>query len=928
MSTPQPTYTISNLQHTTQYYVWIQAEDGIGNVSAPYQLPPATTVTADGTDPVVSGFDANQSATGYAFSPSGTVSDNKAGPLKVYLIMADTEMTAAQLALVKTSVQDSAKNENVQYTAGASLDVATLNLSATQYWNGTANQAISDAVSGSLVAHLLVLDANNNAGSAATAAKTVADRTAPQFSGSVALEGVGSDSIKVSWDAGFTDGRGLDSGIVYYSTADPGSDLAAWKLAASSETVAASSLAAAGDKTVGGSLAAGTYYAYLSVEDAAGNTLDVQPSPASVTLAAPVTDNDVWQFVITEKADGVGTQNKFPGLIQINQVRWNQTTTLTASMVTQMIATSSGDASGLLNASVQMSWRDTVGNQYNPAGYAVNDTLFTFTTPKVAGNPIWTIEYHRPIYRPGFKILRNGVSVYTESGSVATNAEDPSPYSWEYVTRKPTLDPASITSSDPVITQAQMNSMFDKSYNWGTPYLAIVTPNTITMTFAGPAKIAGIRFYSLGEERKESHSLFQTVELRGDPAGANVLMANATIRSAIGNDVGNWIYDRRSPDLPSQYKNYYYDLVVTGAAAETYYQTVSVTIAGMGADNNMAIIEMEIDGVIDTLPPQFSGSVALEGVGADSLKVTWSTGFTDGRGLNSGLIYYSTSDPSAAANLTAWKTAATSANVAAADLGAAGNQTVPSLAAGTYYAYLSVADAAGNTLDVRPSPASVDLGNQTAPPLPAVGGNFTSPTAPPGMGTPNDKGVYTVNTEIEKSISLTGYTPICTYVFVIKSGGTMSSYSLGAQSFVGIERRSGSGQVGQLMMYQDFHRYVPSGQTQQTQASLFTPSVTTNNAITDTYIGDSTRYRAIIFRQDFSGANKICRIDVVNSTGLVTSKETSQAVKTEGIYHNIIVYSAPTTMLLYGYVRRLGQYISDADALAYGRYLAYQADNA
>jgi hypothetical protein len=33
--------------------VWIQAEDGIGNVSAPYQLPPSTTVTADGTDPVV-----------------------------------------------------------------------------------------------------------------------------------------------------------------------------------------------------------------------------------------------------------------------------------------------------------------------------------------------------------------------------------------------------------------------------------------------------------------------------------------------------------------------------------------------------------------------------------------------------------------------------------------------------------------------------------------------------------------------------------------------------------------------------------------------------------------------------------------------------------------------------------------------------------
>lgn len=162
MSTPQPTYTISNLAHTTQYYVWIQAEDGIGNVSAPYQLPPSTTVTADGTP--------------------------------------------------------------------------------------------------------------------------------PQFSGSnVGLAGVGSDSIKVTWDAGFTDGTGVQSGLVYYSTADPGSNLAGWKASASNSSVAASNLGAAGEKTVG-SLAAGTYYAYLSVADAAGNTLDVRPSPASVALAAPVTN--------------------------------------------------------------------------------------------------------------------------------------------------------------------------------------------------------------------------------------------------------------------------------------------------------------------------------------------------------------------------------------------------------------------------------------------------------------------------------------------------------------------------------------------------------------------------------------------------------------------------------------------------------------
>jgi hypothetical protein len=276
--------------------VWIQAEDGIGNVSAPYQLPPSTTVTADGTDPVVSGFDVAQSATGYAFAPSAssTVSDNKAGPLKAYLIMAESAMTAAQLAAVnKSSVQSSAKNENVAYaTAGANLDVTSLNLSADQYWtNSNAFSNISDATPASLYAHLYVIDANGNDASAAPSnAKTVADRTAPQFSGSnVGLAGVGSDSIKVSWNAGFTDGRGLNSGLVYYSTADPGSNLAAWKASASNSSVAASNLGAAGDKTVGG-LAAGTYYAYLSVADAASNVRDVRTSPASVALAAPVTN--------------------------------------------------------------------------------------------------------------------------------------------------------------------------------------------------------------------------------------------------------------------------------------------------------------------------------------------------------------------------------------------------------------------------------------------------------------------------------------------------------------------------------------------------------------------------------------------------------------------------------------------------------------
>ncbi len=91
--------------------------------------------------------------------------------------------------------------------------------------------------------------------------------------------------------------------------------------------------------------------------------------------------------------------------------------------------------------------------------------------------------------------------------------------------------------------------------------------------------------------------MFQTVALRGDPAGSNVLMASGTARSSGSMDLGSWVYYSEVPGLPSAYDIRYYDLVVP-AAAQSFYRTVSIVLTGVGNQGSRDMIEMEIDGVI------------------------------------------------------------------------------------------------------------------------------------------------------------------------------------------------------------------------------------------------------------------------------------------------------------------------------------------
>lgn len=298
-------YTISGIDDETLYYVWVFATDGT-NVAGPVLV--GSAATPDSTDPLISNFDVTQT-TSYTFTASvGTIADNAAGPLKVYLVMATTPMNTDDLVLIHESVESIAKNESVPYTVGAVLNISSIGLSTTEYWTGSAFESISVSAPASrhqLYAHLFVLDANNNKNSSTNngVAKTVADATPPRFSGAVTLTSVSTDSLTVSWSAGFADDRAIASATVYYSTSAPTSyaaiDIAAWKAAATTYNLAlpVAQLSVAGDATAGSLVAATTYYAYLCVLDAAGNSLDVATVPESITISSSGVETPTFSTV-------------------------------------------------------------------------------------------------------------------------------------------------------------------------------------------------------------------------------------------------------------------------------------------------------------------------------------------------------------------------------------------------------------------------------------------------------------------------------------------------------------------------------------------------------------------------------------------------------------------------------------------------------
>jgi hypothetical protein len=99
-----------------------------------------------------------------------------------------TEQLEAILTTGAAAMQASAKNEAFAYSvASGAVQVSTANLTASEYWTGAAWAAISETAPSAphqLWAHLLVVDAAGNAGSAQNigAIKTVADRNAPTLS--------------------------------------------------------------------------------------------------------------------------------------------------------------------------------------------------------------------------------------------------------------------------------------------------------------------------------------------------------------------------------------------------------------------------------------------------------------------------------------------------------------------------------------------------------------------------------------------------------------------------------------------------------------------------------------------------------------------------------------------------------------------------
>jgi len=153
-----------------------------------------------------------------------------------------------------------------------------------------------------------------------------------------------------------------------------------------------------------------TYYGW-AVATRQGNESDVSPmNPAFVTTL------NYYSFVVREKSSGL------TGVIQqvsIHKLSWNLTPQLSESNLVRYRPLSAGPLSNAFD-NLGTTLITYIGNSYN-----VGNELFYFASPESVSS--FTIDYHRPAYRPGFQIFKNGVLVYTDA-SVATSADLPSPF--------------------------------------------------------------------------------------------------------------------------------------------------------------------------------------------------------------------------------------------------------------------------------------------------------------------------------------------------------------------------------------------------------------------------------------------------------------------------------------------------------------------
>ena len=287
----------------TYYFYAVAREDVVGNMSSVLSVGPVNTV--DVTAPVIgaTAFGVTQGTSDYIFTASGSYKDNRTGTLTAHLVLSPSTHTTDQLKtiLANSSTATPRLASATKTSAGIAANTDVLlsgnDLKTNQYWNGTNNWVtITETAPASpytLNAYLVVYDGATTPNvSSFNVSVSIADKNAPTFSGSLTLALEGTTGIKVTWDTGFADGRGITDAKVYYGTTAPTStsvaDLNTWKSATttSNQTVTTAAIAAAGNLPVTGLTAGTTYYAYVCVKDAANNELNVVTSPASVAIAA------------------------------------------------------------------------------------------------------------------------------------------------------------------------------------------------------------------------------------------------------------------------------------------------------------------------------------------------------------------------------------------------------------------------------------------------------------------------------------------------------------------------------------------------------------------------------------------------------------------------------------------------------------------
>jgi hypothetical protein len=390
------------------------------------------------------------SAADYAFSvpPTVTLSDGRIGPLRSYMVLAsgaamDSSALGSFVAARKADADfATALNEAVVYTTPGTA-ISAPYLFNDKFWNATANKwsRITETAP-ALTAHLAVYDSASNLRTATTANVPIADKTGPVISGFAVAQGASDYSFAVASATRVSDAKAGTLKVYLVLAGSPSlnnAQLAATLGAASfpatakqeafTDAMRAAAPALSSSAFWDASLATPAFVAisetapasphsltaYLVARDAAGTTTSC--------ACTPVRETNHYSFVVREKSSGVGGGNVAPELIAISAMGWNLSPSLSQSNIVRSRPGSGGALANLFDSDA------ATRADYDAGSYGVGDELFCIAAPESVS--AFTVTYHRPIYRPGFQIFKNGVLVYTDA-SVATSADTPSPFAVTY----------------------------------------------------------------------------------------------------------------------------------------------------------------------------------------------------------------------------------------------------------------------------------------------------------------------------------------------------------------------------------------------------------------------------------------------------------------------------------------------------------------